>query len=116
MPLPKANLDKLLEQLRSLPTGDRTAVLAKLNPAERVEVRAKLRGAPPRSASAGAASLRPASPWSQDIADLVANSGGLTSMGKEALARAALAHTPTKTEPPKSMIEMLVTRLWQRAQ
>ncbi len=111
MPLPEANLDRLLEQLRSLPAGDRTAVLAKLNPAERVEVRAKLRGAPPRSASA-----RPASPWSQDIADLVANSGGLTSMGKAALARAALAHTPTKTEPPKSMIEMLVTRLRPRAQ
>src|SRR4051812_1024970 len=85
MLLPEARLDTLLDQLRALPAGDRKAVLARLTPHEREQVRARLRGAPPP---------RPASPWSPDIADRVEDDSALTASGRAALTRAVAASKP----------------------
>ena len=105
MLLPEARLDTLLDQLRILPAGDRKAVLAKLSPGERAQIRARLRGAPPP---------RPSSPWSPDIADRVANDGALTAAGRAALARAAAAHKPAEPEAPESLFDALVQRFWPK--
>ena len=106
MLLPEARLDTLLDQLRMLPAGDRKAVLAKLSPREREQIRVRQRGSPPP---------RPASPWSQDIADRVADDTALTSAGRAALARAVAAHMPVEPESPGSLFDALVTRFWPKS-
>ena len=107
MLLPEARLDTLLDQLRTLPGGDRKAVLAKLSPGERAQIRARLRGAPPP---------RPASPWSPEIADRVANDGALTAAGRAALGRAVAAHAPAEPDEPESLFDALIQRFWPKPQ
>ena len=111
MLLPEAHLDTLLDQLKLLPSGDRKAVLTKLSPAERLQIRTRLRGLPPP---------RAASPWSQDIANCVENPAHLTGLGQAALARAVLAQAPAKPKPGqqapvRSLIDMFVARFMQIA-
>ncbi|MES2442139.1 MAG: hypothetical protein V4574_04860 [Pseudomonadota bacterium] len=106
MLLPEARLDALLDQLRMLPTGDRKAVLARLSPPEREQIRARLRGeAPPRSAS----------PWSADIAHRVEKDSPLTAAGRAALARAVAARRAPEPEPAGSLFDALAARFWPRA-
>jgi hypothetical protein len=106
MLLPEARLDTLLDQLRTLPAGDRKAVFARLSPAERAQIRARLRGNPPP---------RPASPWSADIAGRVAKDDALTAMGRVALVRAVAAHLPAEPEAPGSLFDALVQRFWPKS-
>lgn len=116
MPLPDAQIDTLIDELRALPTGDQRAVFAKLNMVERERIRARLRGA----VSARAATPAQPSPWSQDIADLVADGAKLTALGRAALARAAVGRAPTApparapSPPLGSLLDRLVARFWAK--
>ena len=61
MLLPEAKLDTLVGQLDTLPAGDRRAILARLSPEERALVR-----------RAAASPAIPSSPYSPDIAAVIA--------------------------------------------
>lgn len=114
MLLPEARLDTLVEQLRSLPAGDRKAILARLSPPERERIRARLRGA--------GASVAHSSPFAADIAARVAavsHTGAdvpMTAAGKAALTK-ALAIKPDSasaaTPPPGSLVDA-VAGLWRK--
>lgn len=86
MLLPEARLETLIGQLRTLPAGDRRAILARLSPSDRDRIVAGLRGKPPKPA-------RRSSPFSEDIdARIVAGDAApMTEMGRAALAAAATA-------------------------
>jgi hypothetical protein len=103
MLLPEARLDVLAEQLACLPAGDRKAILARLTPRERAQLREHFRRA-----------QHPSSPFSPDIAERLAGPADrtMTAAGREALARAASAAAPAPAETG-SLVDALA-RLWPR--
>lgn len=79
MLLPEAGLDRLVEQLRSMPGADRKAILIRLSPEERKRVRTRLSRKPVAPAD-------PVSPYSADIAArIAATDAALTMTGRKAL-------------------------------
>lgn len=79
MPLPEASLDRLVEQLRSMPGADRKAILARLTPEERRRVRTHFARQPAMPAE-------PVSLYSADIAARIAAADtALTATGRKAL-------------------------------
>jgi hypothetical protein len=110
MRLPDPGIDRLIEQLREMPAGDRRAVLERLTPQEREQIRARERGV--------ASPARAASPYSPDIAARIAGDGEgpITTAARAALAK-ALAGDPQPAQPPagaRSLVDGLASRFLPR--
>ena len=91
MLLPEAKLEMLVGQLDTLPAGDRRAILARLSPEERARVR-----------SAAMRPAAPASPYSPDIAAVVAagDKAAITAAARKALTDALAAANPAADAVP----------------
>ena len=113
MLLPEPRLETLLEQLRLLPRGDRSAILARLSVRERAQLHAHLRGTAPGQEN---------SHYSPDIAERIAQMNGsdssvpMTAAGRAALIKAlALKRAPEQAPGREiSLVEALVGRLLPR--
>lgn len=109
MLLPETRLDTLIEQLRALPAPDRRAILARLSPQHREQIRRHLQ-------SIGA----PASPYSPDIAARVAalrnNDASLlmTEPGKAALGAVLAAAGAVHSAPAAASLADLLAGLWRK--
>lgn len=111
MLLPEDRLAMLLDQLRALPGPDRRAILARLDPRERRLLR--------RHASAS--SVAPRSPYSSDLAELLAAPADtadtkVTARARKALlaAAGALAGEVHATAPPRRAALLDVAGRWLR--
>lgn len=79
MLLPEDGLDRLVEQLRTMPGADRKAILSRLGGEERRRIRARLSRRPEPTGE-------PSSPYSPDIAGRIAAPDNvLTPRGRRAL-------------------------------
>ena len=98
MLLPETRLETLIEQLGTLPAGDRKAILARLAPDQRDRVRAGLRRA--------ARPAVPVSPYSPDLAARIAAgaSAPITPAAHAALA-AALAASGAAPKTGASLLD-----------
>jgi hypothetical protein len=102
-------MEQLIEQLEGLPRGDREAILARFDTAERRRLMLHVRS---RSAA-------PASPYSPDIAERIAaaatgdaKDSGMTRAGRAALLAAnATLGTPVPGVAAGSLVDTLVQRL-----
>lgn len=96
MLLPEAPLETLIEQLATLPAGDRRAILARLSRSEREAVR-RASGRP----------SRPVSPFSADIAARIAagNEAPITTAARDAL-NDALGTMPASQPASGSLLDV----------
>ena len=105
MPQPDAGIELMLDQLREMPKPDRMAVLARLSPRERQALNAHRRRL----------SMRPASPFSAEIAERVEGEthARMTQAARNAL-REAVARVAPESETaaaPRSLFETVTDAL-----